>query len=153
MAAPAVPACGGGNLRERRLQVPSHLEWRRDGLGPQLWRRACGAARLACHLLEIEVVPAPSNPAAQSGAQGERRITELQFGAIELAAVGIALACGGPAVYAQTTDGISGLPSRRRCQCEPAHLAVAAARFEAMRCGLTERAERRSDAIGRPLHR
>jgi hypothetical protein len=50
-------------------------------------------------------------------------------------------------------SGITGLPSRRRCKCEPARLLVDAARFEAMRRVLTERAEGRSDAIGRLPHR
>jgi hypothetical protein len=50
-------------------------------------------------------------------------------------------------------SGITGLPSRRRCRCEPARLPVDAARFEAKRRALPERAEGRSGAIGRPLRK
>src|ERR1039458_9874732 len=54
MAAPAVSACRGGNLRERRVQVSAHLEWRRDGLWSQLRRGACRAARFSRYLLDTE---------------------------------------------------------------------------------------------------
>jgi hypothetical protein len=49
--APAVPACGRGRLRQRRLQADPHLERRPDRLGPQPHCGAADAARLAGHLL------------------------------------------------------------------------------------------------------
>src|ERR1035441_2342826 len=53
VAAPAVPARRRGNLRERRVQVPAHLEWGRDGLWSQLWRGANRAACFSRHLLDL----------------------------------------------------------------------------------------------------
>jgi hypothetical protein len=78
-SAAAVPEGRRGNLRERCLQVPPHLERRRNGLGDQLRPGAGGAARLGRHLLawslgsrrEAAAIAPPARSAARTGSRPE----------------------------------------------------------------------------------